>query len=97
MPTLARLKREVDLNDDDPLIVLVEGNLKDHQNDEYFSVSTSAYEALAATCPPAAIVSYFYTVSPTSAFNAPQSDLTRQRKRELWDTKTDERKGPARA
>jgi hypothetical protein len=92
LPVLGRLKREIGLGDDDLLVVLVEGNLKDQSNDEYFSVSSTAYESLASVCPGVAIVSCFYDVSPTSAFHEPQADLTRQRKREWWDPKTDERK-----
>jgi hypothetical protein len=94
LPRFGRLKTELGLGDDDVLVVLVEGNLKDEENDEYFSVSSSAstYSSFAATCPGVAIVSYFFAVNPRSAFNEPQADLTRQQKREWWDPKTDERK-----
>lgn len=77
------------LTQHDILIVVVQGNLSDDDNDEYFSVSHLDYDDVKDHCPGIGIVSLFYRMSQESEFAQPRTELVQLRKAEWWDPKTE--------
>ena len=88
-------KSDYSLQENDVLIPVVQGNLFDDQNDEYFYKTHLNYPQLPDLKEGArgvGILSLFYRMSPISEFLSPRNDLVKIRKEEWWDPKTNTEK-----
>jgi hypothetical protein len=87
-----RRKRDFGLGPEDVLVAIVQGNLYDDENDEYFFRTSSGFPDLARTCPGVGVMSLFYRLDPRSEFREPRNEATRTRKAQWLDPKSETEK-----
>jgi hypothetical protein len=88
-------KGSYSLGEGDVLIPVVQGNLFDDQNDEYFFKTYLNYPEISDMKEKAkgvGVLSLFYRMSPTSEFMHPRNELVKLRKEQWWDPKSDAEK-----
>jgi TIR domain-containing protein len=80
-------KAEFGLGLGDVLVAVVQGNLYDDENDEYFFRTSNGFPELTNTCPGVGVMSLFYRLDPASEFRQPRNEAARARKAQWWDPK----------
>jgi hypothetical protein len=80
-------KAEFGLGPEDALVAVVQGNLYDDENDEYFFRTSRGFPEFTRTFPGVAVISLFHRLDPASEFRQPRNDAARARKAQWWDSK----------
>ena len=80
-------KAELKLGREDVLVAVVQGNLFDAENDEYFFRTSSGFPELKDAYPGVGIISLFYRLDAASEFRQPRNEAARARKAQWWDPK----------
>lgn len=77
------------LGSEDILIAVIQGNLFDDKNDEYFFLTSLGFPELKNSCSNVGVVSLFYRLDAASEFQQPRSASVKARKEEWWDPKSE--------
>jgi hypothetical protein len=85
-------KADFELSREDVLVAVVQGNLYDDENDEYFFRTTSGFPELKDTYPGVGVISLFYRLDAASEFRQPRNEAAGARKVAWWDPKGDTEK-----
>ena len=82
-------KEEFKLGREDILVTVVQGNLHDDENDEYFFRTSSGFPELKDAFPGVGVISLFYRLDAASEFRQPRNEAARARKAAWRDPKGD--------